>query len=113
MEPICDFCSEPGVVWMYPARNFIGYEGGGIVGESVGGWAACHTCHGLIADDDRAGLAERSVSTLLSNQPEMGLSRSEAVIVLQEIQAKFFAHRTGPPAAMPVPAATTAASHRG
>jgi len=111
MEPICDFCSEPGVAWMYPARNFIGYEGGGIVGESIGGWAACGACHGLIAADNRAGLAERSASTLLANQPDMGLTRAEAVGVLQEIQAKFFEHRIGPPAAMPVPA--MAAAHRG
>lgn len=98
MEPICDFCSEPGVMWMYPAHNFIGYEGGGIVGESVGGWAACSTCHALIAANDRAGLAARSASTLLAKQPDMGLTRHEAVAVLHEIQAKFFEHRTGPPA---------------
>jgi len=104
MEPICDFCSEPGVVWMYPARNFIGYEGGGIVGESVGGWAACRTCHDLIAVDDRVGLAERSASTLLVNQPDIELTRDEAVGVLYEIQAKFFEHRVGPPAAMPLSA---------
>ena len=106
--PICDFCSEPDVVWMYPAHNFIGYQGPGIVGESVGGWAACTTCHELIVADNRAGLAERSASTLLANQPDMGLTREEAAVVLQEIQAKFFQHRIGPPAAMPVPAAATA-----
>lgn len=104
MEPICDFCSEPGVVWMYPARNFIGYEGGGIVGESVGGWAACRTCHDLIAADNRTGLAERSALTLLVNQPDIGLTRDEAVGVLRDIQAKFFEHRVGPPAAMPLSA---------
>ncbi len=112
MEPICDFCSEPGVVSMYPAHNFIGYQGEGIVGESVGGWAACRTCHGLIAAGDRAGLTARSASTLLANQPEMGLTLGEAVAVLAELHAKFFAHRIGPPAAMPVPTAATA-SHRG
>src|SRR5215210_1965108 len=68
---ICDFCSEPGVTWCYPAHNFLAYAVAGIVGESVGDWAACRICHGLIAAGDRRGLLDRSLRTLLEKNPEM------------------------------------------
>ena len=45
MPCLCDFCSAPDAKWRHPARNFIGYAAGGVVGESVGDWAACHECH--------------------------------------------------------------------
>lgn len=69
--PICDFCSSPDVAFVYPARNFAAYVFDGIVGRSVGDWAACPTCHGLIESDRQADLVERSLVTLLERQPEM------------------------------------------
>ena len=50
---ICDFCSEPNVVWRYPAQNFVAYAVAGVVGQSLGDWAACTVCHALIEDGDR------------------------------------------------------------
>ena len=65
MACLCDFCSAPDAVWRHPARNFIGYNAGGVVGESVGDWAACRECHQLIVSDDRARLTETSVLTFI------------------------------------------------
>ena len=70
-KPICDFCSSPDVAFVYPARTFAAYVFDGIVGESVGDWAACPTCHGLIESDCQTDLVERSLVTLLERQPEM------------------------------------------
>ena len=58
MACLCDFCSAPDAGWRHPARNFIGYVAGGVVGESVGDWAACQECHQLIVSGDRARLTE-------------------------------------------------------
>ncbi len=62
---ICDFCSEPKVAWRYPAQSFLAYVVAGVVGQSVGDWAACRICHGLIETGNRIGLLERSLCTLL------------------------------------------------
>ena len=48
MSCICDFCSAPDAGWRHPARSFIGYVAPGVVGESVGDWAACTECHQYI-----------------------------------------------------------------
>ena len=55
---ICDFCSAPNVAWRYPAQSFLAYAIAGVVGQSVGDWAACRTCHELIEAGDRRGLLE-------------------------------------------------------
>ncbi len=97
---ICDFCSEPNPAWSYPAHNFIGHAAGGLVAESIGAWAACGTCHELIAADNREGLTGRSVSTLLAKQPDLDVARVEVTAELQELHANFFLHRAGDP--MPI-----------
>ncbi len=94
---ICDFCSEPNPAWSYPARNFISHAAGGLVAESIGAWAACETCHELIAADNRAGLTERSVSTLLAKQPDLDVARIGVTAELRELHAKFFLNRAGNP----------------
>ncbi len=99
-QSICDFCSEPKVTWRYPARSFDAYIFAGIVGESVGDWAACPICHSLIESGNYAELAERSLRTLLEKQPEMRGAEAELRIQIQGFQAKFARHRAG--AALPV-----------
>jgi hypothetical protein len=79
---LCDFCSAKALAWCYPAASFIAMSMGPLVSSSEGGWAACDACHRLIAADDREGLAQRSLSTLIEAHPEMAAVR-------------FFAHRCG------------------
>jgi hypothetical protein len=43
-----DACSGAGAAFVYPAHTFAAYVFDGIVGESVGDWAACPICHELI-----------------------------------------------------------------
>lgn len=92
---ICDFCSEPEVVWRYPARTFLAYAVAGVVGESVGDWAACATCHALIESGDRTALSERSLRTLLDKNPEMRSAASELREQIAGFHKKFFANRLG------------------
>ena len=92
---ICDFCSEPEVAWRYPTRTFLAYAIAGVVGQSVGDWAACPTCHALIENGDRKELSERSLQTLLDKNPEM---RDAAAQLRQQIAGfheMFFANRLG------------------
>ena len=100
MACLCDFCSAPDAGWRHPARSFIGYVAPGIVGESVGDWAACAQCHELIVSNDRAGLVERSLSALLAKQPELTEIRSELAGELARLHVNFFEHRAGHP--MPI-----------
>lgn len=92
---ICDFCSSRGVGWRYPTRSFIAYVIAGIAGESVGDWAACRVCHGLIAAGNRCGLLARSLHTLLDGHPEMRASEAELREPLAAFHGMFFANQTG------------------
>lgn len=92
---ICDFCSEPEVAWRYPARTFLAYAVAGVVGQSVGDWAACATCHGLIESGDRKELSERSLRTLLDKNPEMRTAASELRQQIAGFHEMFFANRLG------------------
>jgi hypothetical protein len=95
MVDICDFCSEQAVAWRYPARTFAAYVVSGIVGESVGDWAACPICHGLIQDGLRVALAERSLQTLLEKHPEMRFAESEVRAQIRGFHTMFFSNRIG------------------
>lgn len=97
---ICDFCSDSHVTWRYPAESFVAYAVAGVVGESVGDWAACSTCHGLIEAGDRSGLVERSLGTLLDKNPGMRPAEVELRDQLAVFHRMFFAHQAG--AALPV-----------
>ena len=94
-KPICDFCSSPDVAFVYPARTFAAYVFDGIVGESVGDWAACPTCHGLIESDRKADLVERSLVTLLDRQPEMKCGELELRTQIRSFHVMFFYNRVG------------------
>lgn len=92
---ICDFCSSPNVTWVYPARTFAAYVFEGIVGESVGDWAACPICHGLIESGRHAELTERSLITLLERQPEMKSAEEELRTHIRSFHTMFFRSRVG------------------
>jgi hypothetical protein len=94
---ICDFCSEPNVVWQYPAQNFIAYATPGVVGQSIGDWAACVTCHLFIERGDHNALLERSVSRLLEKNPDMRADEAEVREHLRMIHRMFFDHQAGAP----------------
>ena len=97
---ICDFCSEPNVVWRYPAQNFIAYATPGIVGQSVGDWAACVLCHAFIEHGDQNALLERSLSRLLEKHPDMRADEAEVRGDLATIHRMFFEHQVGAPVAV-------------
>jgi hypothetical protein len=90
-------------VWFYrfslrarlSSRTFAAYVFDGIVGESVGDWAACQTCHGLIESDRQADLAARSLATLLERQPEMRCAESELREQIRSFHLLFFQNRVG------------------
>ncbi len=92
---ICDFCSEPQVAWRYPVRSFLAYAVAGVIGQSVGDWAACTTCHDLIEIGDRAGLSERSLRTLLEGNPDMRLAEVDLHEQIAQFHGMFFANRLG------------------
>lgn len=95
LKSICDFCSSPNVTWVYPARTFAAYVFEGIVGESVGDWAACPICHGLIESDRHLELTERSLATLLERQPEMRSAEHELRSQIRSFHTMFFRNRLG------------------
>lgn len=97
---ICDFCSWPSAVWRYPAQNFIAYATPGIIGQSVGDWAACVVCHMFIERGDHNALLERSISRLLEQHPDMRADEVEVREHLRLIHRMFFDHQAG--AALPV-----------
>ena len=94
---MCDFCSEPNVVWRYPAQNFIAYATPGIIGQSVGDWAACDLCHAFIERGDHNALLERSVNRLLEKHPDMRADEAEVREHLGMIHQLFFHHQAGAP----------------
>lgn len=92
---ICDFCSDPRVACRYPAQTFVAYSVAGIVGQSVGDWAACSACRVLIEAGDRSALVERSLSRLLKKHPDMQADEAELRNELALLHEMFFAHQTG------------------
>jgi hypothetical protein len=85
------------VVWRYPAQNFVAYAVAGVVGQSVGDWAACTACHALIENGDRSELLERSLRRLLEKHPEMRPDEADVREHLGLIHAMFFGNKTGQP----------------
>ena len=100
MPYLCDFCSAPDAGWRHPARSFIGYVAPGVVGESVGDWAACQECHQLIISGNRAALTERSVATFIARHPELGVVKTELATEMGKLHTNFFENRTGPASAI-------------
>ncbi|HXB67291.1 MAG TPA: hypothetical protein VNY05_03560 [Candidatus Acidoferrales bacterium] len=96
-QPVCDFCSTPSPAWIYPARSFLVARHDTLVDQSLGGWAACDTCHNLIEAGNSPGLLVRSVDTLLLAQPEMLPSYDWVLDQMKELHAQFSANRTGSP----------------
>ena len=94
MACLCDFCSAPDAGWRHPARSFTTFSG--VVGESVGDWAACQECHQLIVSDERARLTERSLLTFIAVHPELEAVKTELATEMGILHAQFFDNRTGP-----------------
>jgi hypothetical protein len=63
--------------------------------ESVGNWAACRTCHDLIEADDRRGLLDRSLGTLLEKNPEMRPAEAELRGQIARFHRLFYDNQTG------------------
>jgi hypothetical protein len=97
---ICDFCSEPHVAWRYPAKSFVAYVIAGVVGQSVGDWAACRTCHALIEADNRTALLERSLQTFIEKNPDMRPVEAELRAHMAQFHELFFKSQSGAPLAV-------------
>ena len=101
MACLCDFCSAPDAGWRHPARSFIGYVAGGVVGESVGDWAACQECHQLIVSGNRAA-TDRKIGRDLhcDGTRSLELVKTELATEMGILHANFFENRTGPASAI-------------
>lgn len=108
VQPVCDFCSDPlpldGECWTFPCESFeypfmlveFGPEGTNAQSEgSADDWAACDTCHDLIEDGDRIGLAERSVAKDIERHPNAKAERGMLMAMSRAMHDKFFDHRNG------------------
>ena len=97
---ICDFCSDSPVTWRYPAQTFIAYETAGLVGQSVGDWAACNGCYELIQSGNREQLLERSLQNLIANNPDLSPVQEEIRQQIAHFHRLFFTYQTGAPVAV-------------
>ena len=99
---ICDFCSSTPVTTSYPAVD-TAVDLSGLHGSN-GNWAACAICARLIDENDRDGLASRSVMTFieeyLPEYPGPSAIADELRADFRVIHEAFFAARTGPGEAM-------------
>jgi hypothetical protein len=95
MTCICDFCSGSDVKWRYPAKTFLSYITDSVAGESLGDWAACTKCHDLIERDDRAGLASRSIESLIAVHPGMAEIKEDLLRMMAILHHSFFDSRIG------------------
>ncbi len=91
----CDFCSEQGPGWCYPATDFVAIRIGAVVSSSEGGWAACDVCHALIQCGDRAALADRSAGLFVVANPESADVMDVLSEELRRIHDLFFDNRAG------------------
>lgn len=103
---VCDFCSEQGVTYSYPARDFQmrTNDGAPIVDHgreqwSFGAWCACQECHKLVKATKRDKLLARSVDVIVGR---LGLRdahrRSARLKVAREVRKahdEFWSHRDG------------------
>ena len=97
----CDFCSDPHVAWLYPARNFtIANMGWG----SNSSWAACEGCADLIEkhrDDELVStrMVGRALSYAMADVGMKTLTRQELRQVERQTRRlleTFRKSRTGP-----------------
>ena len=96
---ICDFCSSPNVEWVYPADDGIAdvmqrEDGGILIQESKGNWAACEGCSICIENDARFLLLKRSVDSFIKEYGEM-VPRESIEQGIKPIHDLFFVVRKG------------------
>lgn len=95
--PVCDFCSSEDVAWIYPTERTIAYlvqVGDRLnIGESLPGFIACPLCAELIEQEDRAGLAKRSLDAIPSEDKDIGEKLARELIA--GIHLSFWKHRAG------------------
>jgi hypothetical protein len=87
---ICDFCGSETVVRRYHTEDFTALVTGPIVHESCGDWAACGNCSLLIDAEDREGLCQRSLESIIHQDPSVVLAGPKVVGYLQQMQGEFF-----------------------
>jgi len=85
----CDFCSAPKVSKSYACEDFTPEDMP--ISLSVGGWAACDICAGLIDSDQFEVLAERSTRTFLASLglPDSGQFKAEILGFMRRLHQEF------------------------
>jgi hypothetical protein len=96
---ICDFCSSPKVEWVYPANDGIAdvaqrEDGGILVQESKGNWAACEYCSEFIERNMRKHLLKQSANSFVKEYGEI-IPRELIENGIKKIHDLFFEVRTG------------------
>lgn len=97
---LCDFCSDPAPMWMFPAAMFdVAADGRTTVWRSVGPWAACATCVDLITSGQRDALAVHGVTAIRARNPRLARATIAATDeAVHMAHAGFWASRLpGPP----------------
>lgn len=90
---VCDFCSQPGPRWRYPAKSFESHSYG-----SISDWAACDTCHQFIEAGNYKALARRAADAMLTTKPLLRVVGRKAVAIdVRKFHLQFKAARSGPP----------------
>lgn len=98
-DPLCDFCGDEDVRWVYPAHSIELADG--FLGSS-GAWAACETCHLLVESGAWTELAERSYrhNPIRPVLDKIG-GRAEAIRMIRTLHQAFSLARIGPAHKMP------------
>jgi len=65
------------------------------VNESVGGWAACQTCHDLIEENNFSRLSRHSMALLLAEHPELEGEMESVQRHLNQLHKLFRKNRRG------------------
>lgn len=91
----CDFCFAPAPTWRYPAASFETEILEGAL--SLEDWGACDECAVFINDTNLRGLAQRSLTSLIAQYPELEGHAAAVYGELATLHQQFYQHRKGAP----------------
>ena len=96
---VCDFCSSPDVVWMFPADTFTMFRSEGADHVSLDDWAACEICAHLIEQELWDDLTRHAYQSFQAVNPTPIGSPMVAALVMEAVRGnttRFQKHRKGP-----------------
>jgi hypothetical protein len=87
--PVCDFCLDKRVRWLYPCSEFFIEQ---IGWDSADEWLVCDHCAQLIESGNGSGLLERVLESARERDDPVDEERLCGFLLIQHA---FFAHRQG------------------